>query len=438
MTNSHPPSAQSAQKEASRLAADLLATQKNNAVPTRTGIRSAWAHFTSFLHAHRTKDASPLVAHVDSFGASNPHAHPQQSGWKQFFSALSHLGMGKERMLFIENTAMMLKAGLPLIDTLHTLQEETHSKPMRALLQKILDAVENGSSLWRAMEAQGFFSMHTIALVRIGEEAGSLAQNMEYLAAQEEKDHELKSKVKMAMLYPTIVLVIMFVIIIVLGMFVLPNLIGVLFALNVELPLVTRLVIMFSNFFTEHGLVAVPSSIAGFILMIILGKFTPLKIPMQWVMFKIPGIGALARQATIARFGVILGGLLQAGVPVIEAMQSLVQVTPVLGYKRLYQQMLEHLTIGDSFAKSFAAIKHSQKLLPPSVQQLIITGERSGSLSEIMLKIADIYDKKASETAQKLPVILEPILLIFIGSLVGSIAFAIIVPIYSLVGNING
>ena len=99
--------------------------------------------------------------------------------------------------------------------------------------------------------------------------------------------------------------------------------------------------------------------------------------------------------------------------------------------------MLEHITLGDSFAKSFQTIRGSQKLLPPSVQQLVITGERSGALAEIMLKIADIYDKKASETAQKLPVILEPMLLLFIGSLVGTIAFAVIVPIYSIVGTVG-
>ena len=99
--------------------------------------------------------------------------------------------------------------------------------------------------------------------------------------------------------------------------------------------------------------------------------------------------------------------------------------------------MLLHITQGDSFSKSFAAIKGSAKLLPVSVQQLVVTGEQSGTLSETLLKIADIYEQKASETAEKLPVILEPMLLLFIGALVGTIAFAIIVPIYSIVGSVG-
>lgn len=371
-----------------------------------------------------------------------PKMHAPQfqvpKGFKAFLTSLNYIGMGKERMLFIQNMATMLNAGLPLTDSLKTLVLETRNRSMRKLIQRIIDMVENGSPLWRAMEAQSFFSLHALALVRIGEEAGNLSENMGYLAEQDEKDHALRSKVKMAMIYPTIVMCIMFVIVVGLGMFVLPNLVGVLFSLNVKLPLITRIVIWFSDAFVAYGAVGVPSSIAGFILVMILSKYTPLGRVTQWIMFHIPGIGRLAREATIARFGVILGGLMKAGVPVVEALESLVQVTPVMSYKLLYAQILARVTIGDSFAKCFASIRGSDKLLPASVQQLVITGEKSGSLSDIMLKVADIYDKKASETAEKLPIILEPMLLMFIGALVGSIAFAIIVPIYSIVGNVGG
>lgn len=379
------------------------------------------------------KEAEQPVAAVSFKKKKMKH----KSGLQRFLAGVGHFGLGKERMRFVQNLATMLNAGLPLIDSLKTLQLETRAKPMRKLLQRVLDAVENGSPLWRAMEEQSFFSLHAIALIRIGEEAGNLAQNMEYLALQEEKDHELKSKVKMAMIYPTIVMVIMFIIVMGLGLFVLPNLIGVLYSLNVPLPFVTRMVILFTNIFTEYGAIVVPGSIAFFVLMVVLAKFSPLRGAFQWIMFHIPGIGALAKDATIARFGVILGGLLKAGVPVIDAMQSLVEVTPIVSYRKLYIRLLDHVSIGDSFSKSFAQIKGSERLLPPSVQQLVITGEKSGALADIMLKIADIYDKKASETAQKLPVILEPMLLLIIGGLVGTIAFAIIVPIYSIVGTVG-
>ncbi len=361
----------------------------------------------------------------------------KSSALSNYFASLNYMGLGRERMMFIQNMAMMLNAGLPLLDALHTILLETRNKSMKKLLQQILASVENGSSFWRAMDDRHFFSLHAIALVRIGEESGSLAENMGYLAQQEEKDHELKGKVKMAMIYPSIVMTIMFILVIGLGWFVLPNLIGVLYSLGVPLPFVTRAVIAFTNFFSSYGTVAVPGFLVGAFVLMILNKTTRLKVVFQWIMFRIPGVGILAREATIARFGVILGGLLKAGVPVIESVQSLIEVTPIVAYRNLYVRMLEHITIGDSFSKSFQSIKGSDKLLPPSVQQLVVTGEKSGSLADIMLKVADIYDKKASETAQKLPVVLEPMILLFIGGLVGTIAFAIIVPIYGIVGSVG-
>ncbi|MEN9561117.1 MAG: hypothetical protein RIQ56_390, partial [Candidatus Parcubacteria bacterium] len=324
-------------------------------------------------------------------------ALPKPKGeFSRFLASLQYMGLKKQGLSFIQNLATMLNAGLPLVDSLKALQRETRTKPMKKLMQRILDAVENGSAFWRALDSQQFFSPHAISLVRIGEEAGNLAQNMQYLAEQQEKDHALRSKVKMAMIYPTIVLTLMFFIVIGLGMFVLPNLISVLFSLNVPLPLVTRLVIQFSNFFTTYGTVGVPSFIGGVILLIILAKFTSLKVVTQWIAFRIPGIGALATEATIARFGVILGGLLEAGVPLVDALHSLVEVTPIISYKKFYARLLEHIILGDSFTKAFTSIRGSEKLLPISVQQLVMTGEKSGSLSRIMLKIADIYEKKAN------------------------------------------
>lgn len=369
--------------------------------------------------------------------AAKPVSKKKGNAFSDFVASLNYMGLGKERMMFVQNMATMLNAGLPLIDALRTILLETRNKQMKKVVQDILSSVENGSPFWKAMEERHLFSLHALALVRIGEEAGSLADNMAYLALQEEKDHALRGKVKMAMIYPSIVMVIMFILVVGLGMFVLPNLIGVLYSLNVPLPLVTRGVIAFTNFFTQYGMVAVPGFLLFALVLVVLNKTTPLKSVFQWIMFRIPGIGVLATEATIARFGVILGGLLKAGVPVIDAVQSLIDVTPITAYKKLYTRMLEHISVGDSFSKSFAGIRNSEKLLPPSVQQLVVTGEKSGSLADILLKIADIYDKKASETAQKLPVVLEPMLLLFIGALVGTIAFAIIVPIYSIVGSVG-
>ena len=308
---------------------------------------------------------------------------------------------------------------------------------MKKLIKQVTASVKSGMPLWRAMDYTFFFTPYEISLVHIGEDAGSLAKNLAYLSEQQEKDHALKQKVKMAMIYPSIVMVMVFVIVMGLGMFVLPNLVQVLYSMNVELPLSTRIVIRITHFFESYGVILLPASVGGMVFLALLTKFTNFRIITQWFIFKIPGIGRLAREATIARFGVILGGLLRAGVPLVEALESLADVTQMVMYKNFYKKLLHQITIGESFSKSFNTIKSTNRVLPISVQQLVVTGERSGTLSQTLLKIADIYEKKAEETAEKLPIILEPMLLLLIGGIVGGIAFSIITPIYSVVGNVG-
>ncbi|MDO8468648.1 MAG: type II secretion system F family protein [Candidatus Peribacter sp.] len=366
-----------------------------------------------------------------------PRFAAQRKELQKFLSSLNHLGMGRQRMMFIQSMAMMLTAGLSLVDSLQTQMLEAKSKAVKGLIQGIIAAVEGGSPLWKAMDDQSLFSPYEIALVRIGEEGGNLARNMQYLAEQQEKDRALKAKVKMAMIYPAIVIVLVFVLIMGLGLFVLPNLVQVLYSLHVDLPLATRIVIGFSQLFEAHGVVMTPLLFLVLILVLLMGKYTRFRVVSQWVVFHTPGIGSLAKEATIAQFGVILGGLLRAGVPLVEALSSLAEVTHIIAYKSFYQRLLEHVNAGDSFSKSFTLLPETSRLLPVSVQQLIVTGERSGALADVLMKIADMYDKKASETAEKLPVILEPLLLIIVAGIVAGIAFAIIVPIYKVVGNIG-
>lgn len=354
-----------------------------------------------------------------------------------FMMSLNYMGMDKDRSAFIENLGVMMDAGLPLLDALRALEMETKNKQMKKLLSRMVVAVETGSSLWRAMEAQYFFAPQHVAMVRVGEESGNLVENLHYLTEQDEKQRSLRSKVKTAMIYPIIIFTMLTLIVLGLGMFVLPNLIQVIFSLGVPLPFITRMIVKFTNFFSEHGMVFVPSLFGGMVMLAILNKYTSFKVIVQWILYKIPGIGVLIKEAALSQFGVTMGGLMQAGVPVTDALESVADVTSLTRYKKFYYLLLEHVKLGDSFTTSFEKIKSTEKCFPTGMQQLIRTGEKSGSLTEIMLKLADIHDKKASDVAEKLPVILEPMLLLFIGGLVGTIALGILAPIYSVVGNVG-
>ena len=361
----------------------------------------------------------------------------KKSALKKFTDSLNNFGLGKERITFIENLAILLNSGLSVVDALKTIQMELRIKPMKKLVNTIIEEVESGIPLWMAMDNRNFFSSYALALIRIGEESGSLSKNMEYLSVQQEKDRSLRGKVKMAMIYPSIVIVLTGGITLGLAWFVLPQLVGVLLSLNAELPLITRIIIWVADFMKLHGTVAVPLLLLGTFMLYLLCRYTRLRGPTQQFIFKIPGIGTMAKAATIARFGVILGSLLRAGVPLVESIRSMADVTDTVYYQRLYYHLANEIEVGQSFANSFERIKQSKKLIPASVQQLVITGEKSGRIAEMLMRIADIYEKKAEDAAQRLPVVLEPMLLIFLGGLVGTIAFAIIVPIYSIVGSVG-
>ncbi len=361
----------------------------------------------------------------------------KKSVMKQVIDGINNIGLGKEKAYFIENLAILLNSGLSVVEALRTILLELRVKPMKKLVNRIIDEVESGIPLWMAMDNRNFFSSYALALIHIGEESGALSKNMEYLSIQQEKDRSLRSKVRMAMIYPSIVLTLTFGITLGLAWFVLPELVGVLLSLNAKLPLATRIIIVVANFFKAHGIVAVPLTAAAFLLLFLLCRFTRLRGPTQQFIFKLPGIGTMAKSATIARFGVILGSLLKAGVPLIESIHSMAEVTDTVYYRRFYSRLANEIEIGQSFESAFKSIKDTNKLLPASVQQLIITGERSGKISDMLMRIAEIYERKAEEAAQRLPVVLEPMLLVFIGGLVGSIAFAIIVPIYSIVGSVG-
>ncbi len=382
----------------------------------------------SFLSRKKSPDDKP-----------KPVAAPggKSSGLKKFMDAINNFGLGKEKTHFVENLAILLNSGLTVIDALRTIEAETRVKPMKRLIQRVIEEVENGISLWRAMENQNFFSPYALALIRIGEESGALSRNMEYLAVQQEKNRSLRSKVKMAMIYPGIVITLTSIVTLGLAWFVLPQLVGVLISLNVPLPLVTRIIIVIANFFKDHGPVAVPLFVALAIAVVCICKYTALRGPVQMLTMHVPGIGTMALSATIAQFGVVLGSLLKAGVPLLESMRSMADVTDMVYYKKYFFKLADEIETGQSFANAFSRLHETNKLLPVSVQQLIMTGEKSGKMAEMLLRVADIYEKKAEEAAARLPVVLEPILLIFIGGLVGTIAFAIIVPIYSIVGTVG-
>jgi type II secretory pathway component PulF len=369
----------------------------------------------------------------------NPVPHPAAAKNKGILGALNSVHFAyKEREYFSENLALLLKAAVPVGQALESLRESTDRKPLKKALVGMEADVEAGMNLADALERSGLVSSQTLALVRLGENSGHLVENLQLAAQQEEKRHVFASKVRSALIYPSFVLSLTLIVALGVAWFLLPRLAQTFSQLDVELPAISRTLIGGGTFLKEHGAVAVPLAV----LVILVALYILFAAPAtkhigRRFLFKLPGIGRLMKEVEIAQFGYLLGTLLNAGLPVTHAVRLLAGASSSPDHKKFYEYLAGSLEDGYSFKESLAKYKGSAALIPRPVQQMVVAGERSGSLPEVLLTIGRTYEQKADTTTANLEAIIEPILLVIVWLGVMIVAVAVIVPIYSLVGGLN-
>jgi type II secretory pathway component PulF len=344
----------------------------------------------------------------------------------------------KYRDYFTSNLALLLNAAVPIQEALGSLQETSKSKPLNDALEQMKQDINDGLPLWKTLDRAGIVSSQTLALVELGEQSGRLVENLEVAARQEEKQRIFKSKVRSALLYPSFVLGLTLIVGICVAWFLLPRLSETFSQLNVALPPISKFFIGIGVFLKSNGLWAVPSGLALLGLLIYALFAAPkTKAIGQALLFKVPGISKMMHEVEVARFGYLLGTLMEAGLSVTQSLESLRGATAATSYRRLYQKLLDSFEEGYSFRTTLPKNKATAGLIPPPVQQMVIAGERSGSLPETLLSIGHIYEERADISTQNLEAVLEPILLIFVWLGVMGVAIAVILPIYSLVGGLG-
>ncbi|MEK7588332.1 MAG: type II secretion system F family protein [Patescibacteria group bacterium] len=354
---------------------------------------------------------------------------------KTFFP---RFGIGKEVDYFVENLASLLSAGIPVLNALDSMSMEIRSLKLKKIIKQIAKDVEDGVSLSSALENSRLFSANITILLRMGEQSGRLVENLKIIAIQEQKKRVLNSKIRSAAMYPVFVLSLTLFVGIGIAWFILPKLATVFSQLKVQLPTITKMLIGFGQFLNNYGGVAIPIFILLFISIIFFFFFFPkTKFLGEYFLFILPGAKTLLKQVEITRFSYVLGTLLSAGISPTEALNSIAHATSFRRYRDMYLFLASSINEGNSFKKSFLLYKNINKLIPPSVQQLIVAGEQSGSLSLTLGKISETYELKTDTTAKDLTVMLEPVLLVIVWLGVVAVAMAVILPIYSLVGQLN-
>src|SRR3989338_3929506 len=261
---------------------------------------------------------------------------PNKKGSRFFTDIIS----SDEKEYFIDNLSMLLTSGMDVSLALKNIADEVRSSGIKKIIGRLQEDISGGSSLWEALEKTRLLPKHIISLIRVAEQSGRLDESLGVIVTQQEKNRLFRSKIRAAMIYPVLVMLVAVVVGISIAWFILPRLAVVFKQLNLALPLITRLLIQLGSFLASHGRVAVP----GFIITIIvlfyfIFVYEKTKIAGQIILFHVPGVKKLIQQIELARFGFIMGTLLQGGLPVVDALEALKEASPLYKYKKLYGQL---------------------------------------------------------------------------------------------------
>lgn len=325
--------------------------------------------------------------------------------------------------------SVMVAAGLPLVDSLNVLKEQTDNAYLKKVVENISKDVQGGLRFSSALaKYPKIFDDFFINMVRAGETAGNLDEVLQYLANEQEKNFDLMSKIKGAMVYPIFVIATVIGVMVLMMVFVIPQLTSILTQSSIELPLPTKILISVSNFSKDfYWLIILFLAIFGIVLRILF-KTKQGKLLWGRVILKLPVFGQLFQKFYLVRFARSLSTLLVGGIPLTSALKIVSDVVGNVVYKNIILTSISDVEGGHSMSDAF--LNHSS--VPAMLPRLMVIGEQTGKLDEILEKIADFYSREVEALLSKLVTLLEPIIIIFLGLIVAGMAGSILLPMYQL------
>ncbi|TSD00777.1 MAG: Uncharacterized protein Athens071425_580 [Parcubacteria group bacterium Athens0714_25] len=341
----------------------------------------------------------------------------------------------KEKMIFARNLSVMIASGLTVSRAINNLAAQVESKKFKSILKDIFNEIQGGVGLSDSLaKYPRVFDDLFVNMVRVGEIGGNLEEVLGIIATQLEKEHDLRGKVIGALIYPAVILVAMLGIGVLMLTFILPKILGVFADMNVVLPPATRFVIALSGFFTNHYVI-----VFGITLFLIVGTKIFLqtelgKKTIGFLLIKTPAIRNIAIKVNCARFSRIYSSLLKSGVSSIDGLNIVANTLGNFYYKRAIREGIEEIQRGVALS---VVISKNGMIFPVLVSQMMEVGEETGKTDEMLVKIAEFYEEEVNQLTKNLSSIIEPILMIFIGSAVGLFAVSMLQPMYSLMDNIK-
>jgi type IV pilus assembly protein PilC len=332
--------------------------------------------------------------------------------------------------VFSRQLATMLAAGIPLVQAFEIVGNGNDKASMQKLILDIKAEVEGGTSLHEALAKHPlYFDDLFVNLVEAGEQAGALESLLDKVATYKEKTEALKKKVKKALFYPTAVLVVAIIVTVVLLIFVIPQFEALYRGFGADLPAFTQMVIGLSKFVQHNGIyMLIALGAMGWTFFYFKKRSRAMRQFLDRVVLRVPVIGPILNKSCIARYARTLSTMFAAGVPLVEALESVAGATGNIVYETAVLKMRDEVSTGQRLQRAM----ESTGLFPNMVNQMIAVGEESGSLDEMSAKVATFYEAEVDNAVDAMSSLMEPLIMVVLGVLVGGLVIAMYLPIFKL------
>lgn len=335
-----------------------------------------------------------------------------------------------EKVNFARHLSIVIKAGLPLIDGLRIIRKQAGNGTFGKIIDYLIESVNSGQSLTHGLKHYSrIFENFFISIVQVGEVSGTLSQNLMYLSSELKKIKDLKNRLRSALIYPIILFIATVAISVFLTFYIFPKMIASFSQLGVKLPGTTLALIAILGFLKTYGIHLALAAVVIFITARFLLRVKSLRYALHKSFFYIPIISHLTVNMNIASASRILSILLKSGVKIVEAMNIVGDTFDNLVYKKAFQDAAEAVKRGTSIAEFMSG---QNRIFPPIFSAMVDVGESTGNLEENLLYLSDYYTEEVDGSLKNLTSVMEPLLILFMGMIVGFVALSIVTPMYSI------
>jgi type II secretory pathway component PulF len=395
----------------------------------------------TFRYRVRTEDGRIQAGIVDASTIDEANAaltergfevlllEPYRARGKQQFLAFMNRVKSKDIVVVSRTLSVMVSAAVPLVDALRNIALQTENPALKSVMTDISAEVEAGSRLSDAFERHPkIFSSFFVNMIRSGETSGQLEGVLEYLADQQEKDYDMTSKIKGALIYPAFILTALFVVGFIMMTFVIPKLTAILEEANIDLPLSTKMLILVSGFFQRFWFIVLILIVIAVIVIKVASKTPAGRMLIDYLKLKIPLFSTLFNRIYVVRFTRSFATLIHGGVDQVKALEIVSAIVGNQVWKKMVYDTIQEVNEGNSLTTAFRRNKN----VPAMMNQMIAVGEETGRLQDVLNRVADFYKREVDALVSNLVTLIEPMIMVLLGVAVGVMVSAILLPMYQM------